>query len=543
MPLEHIHLCQIHTHYLGKHIQNELIELMSEMVLKEILRRVRRAKYYSVLLDCTPDLSHTEQMTFIVRFVSSTNGCVTIEEHFIGFIPLEEQTGLALTDALLHKLKALKIPLADCRGQGYDNGANMRGQYSGVQARILKENRRAFFTPCACHNWNLVLGDAAASSTYAANFFGIIQRLYSLFSASTKRWNVLKETGVTLSLKSLSATRWECRLESVKAVRFQMSLILEALLQVSEMDKDVKTRSEATSLVSELESYEFLLCLIIWYDILMRINTVSKLMQSENMQLDVAVKHVQELLTFLTKYRHQGFTAALISANELADELEIQKEFKCDRRISKKKKMFGYEGADMPITDPKEQFRIKFFNALVDTAIVCIDRRFEQLKNHQKQFGFLYNISSLKDMKGGDLQKHCNDLHHLLSDSSADGAISSDIDGIELFQEISFLAQVLPEKLGMLEALQYIYFNRLEDIYPNCVLALRILLTIPVTVASAEHSFSRLKLIKTYLRSTMSQERLSGLALLSIEGDIAATLDYSEMIDAFSRRKARKITF
>ena len=44
-------------------------------------------------------------------------------------------------------------------------------------------------------------------------------------------------------------------------------------------------------------------------------------------------------------------------------------------------------------------------------------------------------------------------------------------------------------------------------------------LTLPVTVATAERSFSKLKLIKNYLRSTMGQERLSGLAMLSIEND------------------------
>jgi hypothetical protein len=48
-------------------------------------------------------------------------------------------------------------------------------------------------------------------------------------------------------------------------------------------------------------------------------------------------------------------------------------------------------------------------------------------------------------------------------------------------------------------------------------IAYRILLTILVTVASAERTFSKLKLIKSYLRPTTSQERLSGLAILSIE--------------------------
>jgi hypothetical protein len=56
--------------------------------------------------------------------------------------------------------------------------------------------------------------------------------------------------------------------------------------------------------------------------------------------------------------------------------------------------------------------------------------------------------------------------------------------------------------------------------FPNASIAYRILLTIPVTVASAERSFSKLKLIKTYLRSTMLQERLNGLAILSIKKEM-----------------------
>ena len=70
---------------------------------------------------------------------------------------------------------------------------------------------------------------------------------------------------------------------------------------------------------------------------------------------------------------------------------------------------------------------------------------------------------------------------------------------------------------------------------------LRILLTTPVTVASGEQSFSKLKLIKAYLRSTMTQERLSSLAVLSIEQEVAKRLDYTSLIDSFASAKVRKI--
>lgn len=69
------------------------------------------------------------------------------------------------------------------------------------------------------------------------------------------------------------------------------------------------------------------------------------------------------------------------------------------------------------------------------------------------------------------------------------------------------------------------------------------MLTIPVSTASAERSFSKLKVIKNYLRSTMSQERLSALAVLSIEADIASKLDYDTVIKEFSQVKSRKFLF
>lgn len=56
-------------HYCGKTIQNELINLMARQVINTIIDRCKKAKYYSLILDCTTDISHLEQMSFTVRFL------------------------------------------------------------------------------------------------------------------------------------------------------------------------------------------------------------------------------------------------------------------------------------------------------------------------------------------------------------------------------------------------------------------------------------------------------------------------------------------
>ena len=82
------------------------------------------------------------------------------------------------------------------------------------------------------------------------------------------------------------------------------------------------------------------------------------------------------------------------------------------------------------------------------------------------------------------------------------------------------------------------HMQAMEGCFPNAWIAYRILLTIPVTVASVERSFSKLKLIKSYLRSTMSQDRLNGLAMLSIEKDMVKEIEYTSVIGDFAARNA-----
>jgi len=80
----------------------------------------------------------------------------------------------------------------------------------------------------------------------------------------------------------------------------------------------------------------------------------------------------------------------------------------------------------------------------------------------------------------------------------------------------------------------------LRELFPNVCISLRIFLTIPATVAPAERSFSKLKLIKNYLRSAMSQTRLVDVPRLSIESIIARQVDFDSVIRNFANKKARK---
>jgi hypothetical protein len=145
----------------------------------------------------------------------------------------------------------------------------MKGKYNGVQAKILQKNPKAFFTPCACHNLNLLLGDMAKCNSKAMTFFGIMNRIYSLFTASPIRWSILKKHVPNCSVKRLS----ESRVDSVKPIRYHAALIRDALKEVAESTTEPTVKSEAESFaINELENFEFIVSVVIWYDLLLSVS-------------------------------------------------------------------------------------------------------------------------------------------------------------------------------------------------------------------------------------------------------------------------------
>ena len=203
------------------------------------------------------------------------------------------------------------------------------------------------------------------------------------------------------------------------------------------------------------------------------------------------------VLKFLKEYRENGLSSAQTAARDIAEEMEMPMVFPTTRgRKPKRQFPYGPQNPDPSLTvTPEEKFRRDVFLPLVDSAITGTSEHFKLMETFHGLFGFIYRREEMKMAAES----------HTLKESFANlEKTLGDVDAEDLLREVSAaVTAVLAKETTGLQILSYIYRNNLVELYPNLSIALRLMMTVPVTVASGERSFSHLKLIKTHLRSTM----------------------------------------
>lgn len=257
-------------------------------------------------------------------------------------------------------------------------------------------------------------------------------------------------------------------------------------------------------------------------------NDCQKYLQTKGLDIELCSSKIGALKRYLVSNYEDIVQGAFNYAKDLCDKLSIETEPSQRRRTANRSST-----QDGQPHTYEEELRCGIRKSL-DRIVREIETRFSQLEEISKKFAFLTPSKLL------DPEFEC------------DLTLATDeIDKAEFLVErqrlIHFVAaagqQSSLESCGPLDLLVFIQKFSLNISVPNIVVVLRLFLTMAISVATCERSFSKLKLMKNHLRSSMSQVRLSNLAILSIEQTITDKLDFEDTIKQFAALKTRRVRF
>ena len=166
---------------------------------------------------------------------------------------------------------------------------------------------------------------------------------------------------------------------------------------------------------------------------------------------------------------------------------------------------------------PSDYFRTEIYFPVLDNLKSYIERKFEE--NDLNILHSLNSTLSKHEIKDENVQFIC-DFYSIPA-----AALLSEL---KTFSKMCLNKNITD---GFESRLEFFINMELFSCFPNINLIFKIFLSIPVSSASAERSFSSLRRLKNYLRCTMGQERLKNLAVLEIEQEI--NVNISQVIDVF----------
>eukprot|EP00112_Aurelia_sp_Birch-Aquarium-sp1_P013364 Seg2834.3 transcript_id=Seg2834.3/GoldUCD/mRNA.D3Y31 product="52 kDa repressor of the inhibitor of the protein kinase" protein_id=Seg2834.3/GoldUCD/D3Y31 len=531
---EHFKTAPKNATYRSKTIQNEMIDCCSKLISNSLVAEIKKAKVFSVLPDEAKDVSNHEQMVLVVRFVDEEH---RIREEFLKFIHCDAGTsGEALANEILSHVRDLGLDMDNCRGQGYDGSGNIAGKNKGTARRIRNVYPKAVYVHCASHRLNLAVA-GACDLQIVRNMMSSVRVVSDFFNNSPKRQSLLEKRIVETmpeqkqnTLIDVCRTRWILRIDGL--IRFEE--LFESIMDSLEIIKDNVDRSwnqesckDASTLFAACSSFQFILALVVVRNCLAYIRGATMKLQRESMDMIKAYDEIDDIKDELRSVRRnldikfeQWFSEARSLSSYVGSDVQMPRT--CARQINRE---------NYPGQSSEEYYRRSIATPFLDHLLSELDSRFNpESKILASGFNIVPKVMRKQEniwreefLKFTDEYK--DDLPLLKS-------MNAEIDRWSTrWSRVS--EKDLPDRLS--DTLQMTD----ELSYPNIYASLKIMATVPITTCTCERSISVLRRLKTYLRSTMKQERMNGLALLHIHREM--NLNIEKLINMFASQYPRRM--
>ena len=581
---EHLKKSSARATYISKTTQNELIQCCSLEISEEILKRVRAARFYSILFDETTDIAGLSQLSLTLRYIYEGS----IREDFIEFLSSFDElgkfvakkkkealdagstlpgdgadsdtgsddeeaeaeegaqelsmTGEAVGQLVLDRIKnSYFLDVKMCVGVGTDSCSVMVSELCGAVAEIIKEAVNALRTPCYNHKLNNALSKSNRVPQ-AKKAMSTMSEISSFCVYPKRRHVVMKTLGC--SLKALCETRLVERHDGVIQFQSDLPKVIDAFYEISNW-KDANTASKAHSLMLAMCDTEFIIALCCLSSVLSYTKQLSLALQTEDLDLSRGSEMISSAISVLTRQREEAeksFDSIWQTALDLVKRIDMDPRLELTIPRQCKRQTFR---SNYPATsDPKDYYRRAIYIPILDNIIADHHERFPPESLAVFSLPLLLPAKMVTATGTEDIGKLAETLwenfHRVLPIEPSIGqrSLASEI---TVWKEtcVSRLKSVNPmdRRTGVMAALDACS----SEIFPLVSTLFKLLATLPVSNATPERSFSTLRRIKTWLRSTKGESRLVGLALLNIHKDIEVSVE--KIIDRFAKMKKRRVDF
>lgn len=499
----------------SKTIQNELLDCISGYINDHNINEMNNSNFFSIQVDDTTDITQTSQCSVIIRLVDSQGKLVEI---FLGFHDVSAGKTADNLFTMLHSILERFDYENKLIGQCYDGASVMSGQLNGLQKKFKEKAPQAVFVHCLAHRLNLVLQQSFKKISKCRIFFSSLSGMPSFFHNSAKRSYALAATSAR-RIPTITETRWSSNSKLLSMIIQdwgKLKEVFESIINCEESDKN--SIQLARGFLRDMNDFEFTFLAIVFNDIFAITDILYDILQKKSLDVHFCISQIKQTREFLSNKRNGDFFTTIFDKASGMTEINTSK--RQDAVLTR----------DLIII----RYRALFYE-IIDHILMEMDMRFQD----------------------------CDKLEFVcLADTTKFVQYSSAFPADAVRNLLVFYGKIFTKSQRLRNELALIYAGEdyrnislqelliklqgHKDIFTEAYKLFCLILTIPSTSVSVERSFSCLKRLKTFTRNTISQERLSSLATISIHKELLLDLlrkqpFYEDIIDKFASLKNRRI--
>lgn len=576
--------------FFSSHFINSVLRIVREHLVRTIVNDINKnGGYYGVLMDGSQDVATKEQISVAVRYVNESN--VIVERTIAFFNASKDTSGKALYDLMREALSDVGLSISKIVGCSFDGASNMRSDDEGVKAYIQQNNARCIFTWCISHRFNLVMKTATGNSDQIKCILQSAEDCAKLFRNSYKKMDVWIDVAKSVPnfnsqrrLKLIGTTRWSSKDEAIDGImgsETNLYVLIKSLIKVCNL-KNILPASLliATHALNFWLQYENVVAGFVLHKVFSLVVQTTKYLQNNGMNILDAIKSLKKLYSALGNLK-ENLHSIVEEAHTYIENLNFLLE-NDDEIVS----LDSECSIAHPIKDEKQKINqdiIVNFRDFIQTIqheidrkilqqfdesetifheILFLDPRYAEDNFHLISLTKLCEMTNITDetVVVNEFENFFSDFSHhnrpkyqsVLNnneyniselntslDDEDEQEIRSLINVIEVLEDTTPVEDEKEELIPMHQecnCLQCILIFLTADDrkknYENVSKLYKYVAKLPSTQVKCERNFSKMKFIKSRLRSNMSDVSLENLMIISTESDMFEDVNLDDILGA-----------